>query len=254
MRVKAIISVLVLIGLATGCGSSSSPTTPSVISIAGNWSGTLSDNFAGTGRLAFTFAQSSAALSGTWSTTYSDPGYNNGGSLSGSVSGSSVTVTLTPSVPTYCPYNVTGTLNGSTSLSGTYAAFNCSVAVSGTFSATPGTSAPNPTPIPAASVVLSGGSSWTLCLPQFGGGQNCHFNTSIENTGAGCARNVDVVTRFYNASNFQVGSDVAMILLSATTMRPGQIVSIRSLGSVPSATIDATRTFRLFTSWTNVAC
>ncbi len=251
MRVNAIVSVLVLIGLTAGC-SSSSPTAPSEISVAGNWSGTLSDSLAGTGRLAFTFAQSAAALSGTWSTTYSNPGYNNGGSLSGSVSGSSVTLTLTPSVPTYCPYNVTGTLSGST-LSGTYAAFNCTVAVSGTFSAAPGTSAPNPTPIPAASVDQSGGSSWTSCVSG-----NCDFNTSIQNTGAGCARNIDVVTRFYNASNVQVGSDVSMIspgiLLSATTMRPGQIFAIRSLGPVPSATINAAKIFRLFPSWTNVAC
>lgn len=129
---RAFVLVLLWGGLATACGS---PTTPGNASLAGNWAGTLSDNFAGTGTLAFTFAQSGSTLTGTWSTAYANPGYNNGGSISGNVNGSSVTAVLSPSVPTTCPFNVVGTRNGSL-LSGTYAAFNCSVAVSGTFTAT----------------------------------------------------------------------------------------------------------------------
>jgi hypothetical protein len=42
---------------------------------------------------------------------------------------------LTPSVPTTCPFNLTATLSGTT-MSGTYAAYNCTVAESGTFTAT----------------------------------------------------------------------------------------------------------------------
>lgn len=130
---KAFVWVLLLGGLATAC--SDSPTSPGATSIVGNWAGTLSDNFAGTGTVAFTFAQSGSTLTGTWSTTYTNAGFNNGGSISGTISGSSVTAVLSPSVPTTCPFNVVGTRSGS-SLSGTYAAFNCQVAVSGTFNAT----------------------------------------------------------------------------------------------------------------------
>jgi hypothetical protein len=59
----------------------------------------------------------------------------NGGSLSGTVTGSSLSVTLSPSDPLTCPFQVTATVNGNR-ITGTYAAFNCTVALSGSISLT----------------------------------------------------------------------------------------------------------------------
>jgi hypothetical protein len=116
-------------GLACG-GDSTSPTA----NLTGNWSGTISSQLAGPGTFVLTFVESSSSLSGTWSTTFSNTANNNAGSLSGTASGSSVTLTLTPSDPQSCPFHVTGVMSG-TVISGTYAAFPCTVAESGTFSA-----------------------------------------------------------------------------------------------------------------------
>ena len=118
-----------ILAVLVACTESTGPTT----SLAGNWSGTISSVLYGNGAMAFTLAQSSKALSGTWSATFANAANNDSGSLSGNVSGSAVSIVLTPSNPFTCPFNVTATLSGSTSMSGTYAAFNCTVAASGTF-------------------------------------------------------------------------------------------------------------------------
>ena len=80
-----------------------------------------------------TVAQNGSSLTGTWS--ISAAVQTNSGSLSGSVTGSSLSITLTPSVPTSCPYQLTATVTGNT-ITGTYASFNCTVAVSGSLTVT----------------------------------------------------------------------------------------------------------------------
>ena len=72
--------------------------------------------------------QASASLSGTWVSTNSSN--TNGGVLSGSVTGSGVSMTLTPSTSTTCPLSVTATVNGS-HMTGTYTAVSCITPVSG---------------------------------------------------------------------------------------------------------------------------
>lgn len=136
MRVLPTVA-LILALLAPACGDDDkSPAAPSVPNVAGNWSGPVSDNYVGAGQLAMSVSQSGSALTGTWTSTYNTPGYNNGGALTGSINTSgSITATLTPAVPTSCPFNSTATVNGS-QINGTYAAFNCSVVVAGTFSLT----------------------------------------------------------------------------------------------------------------------
>jgi len=61
-----------------------------------------------------------------------NPNYNGGGSFKGSASGAAISGTLTPSIPTACPYTVTANLSGST-MSGNYASYNCTVVDTGTF-------------------------------------------------------------------------------------------------------------------------
>lgn len=118
--------------LASACGSSGS-TAPSTPNTSGTWTGTVNDALMGQGTVRLTITQTGSSLAGTWATTYANVINNNGGSLTGSVNSANVTATLIPGVPTSCPFNATATLNGNT-MSGTYTAFNCAMAVSGSIS------------------------------------------------------------------------------------------------------------------------
>ena len=132
-RIIAIAAVLGLCLVSARCGGDS-PTSPSApVSLTGTWTGTIQDSLVGAGTARVTIAQSGSSLTGTWSFTAG--GDTNSGSLSGSVTGSSLSVTLTPSVPTSCPFQVTATVSGNT-ITGTYAAFNCTVAISGSINLT----------------------------------------------------------------------------------------------------------------------
>ena len=115
-----------VLALMSGCKSATAP-----VSLTGTWTGTISSSALGSGTTTIGLVESSAGvLTGTWTVSYpSQP--NASGSLTGSFDGSGITATLTPSVPSQCPYNLTGQLKGSTSITANYAAFNCTVAVSG---------------------------------------------------------------------------------------------------------------------------
>jgi hypothetical protein len=78
---------------------------------------------AGTGSLQSTITQSGSTLSGTYSLTFSNPVFSNSGTLSGTVNGSSVSMTATPGNTLICPALDTATLNAAaTQITGTYAA------------------------------------------------------------------------------------------------------------------------------------
>lgn len=128
--------VVLLAIVVSACGGKNTGTTPSPASaLTGSWAGQANapGSPAGTASVAATIAQSGATLSGTWLTNYANPIYNGSGTLAGSVTGASLSLTLNPSVPTACPYNVTATTNGSSTIDGTYATVNCTVALGGTF-------------------------------------------------------------------------------------------------------------------------
>ena len=135
------LAVLMLLGAAcAGNSPTSTSTSPSGQQLAGNYTGTLVSNSSGfaqigVGTLQATLAQNGGSLNGSWTTTYANAAYNNAGSLTGTASGSSVTLTLTSGVTGLCPSKVTAAISGTT-LSGTYATFDCSYADGGQFSAT----------------------------------------------------------------------------------------------------------------------
>lgn len=112
----------------TGCGSNAN--SPSDTNVAGTWSGTVNSTYAGLSTFRATFGQSGNAISGSWSTS------SNGGQFSGSKNGASVSVTATPANPLTCPFTANMTLSSASVMSGTYAAFNCSVSDSGTITIT----------------------------------------------------------------------------------------------------------------------
>jgi hypothetical protein len=118
----------------TACGSN--PSSPSSSSIAGTWTGSINDSLVGPGSVRITFNQSGGpTLSGTWSASFANGALTNGGSFTGSMTGSNISAILTPNDPLECPYNLTATRTGNT-MTGTYAAFNCTVAVSGSVTVT----------------------------------------------------------------------------------------------------------------------
>jgi hypothetical protein len=123
------VSVLLLTLISCGGGDDNE------LHLRGTYTGTVQDSRAGTGTIQITLAQSDSSVTGTVQTTFANSQFNNSGTFTGTVSGSSVTITFSPSNPTSCPYNATLTVNGN-QLTGTYATFNCTVAASGSITLT----------------------------------------------------------------------------------------------------------------------
>ena len=133
---KRLFIVLVLALSAAHCGGSS-PSTPTPAPapanpLTGGWVGSATSQTIGTGAITATIVQSGTTLTGTWAVQYANAANNNSGVLTGTIIGTGVTLTLSPSVPTNCPYAVTAVLTGNT-MGGSYATFNCSVGISGGF-------------------------------------------------------------------------------------------------------------------------
>ena len=123
---------LILVGALAACGSGGGGST--AFNHSGNWLGTLNDSVGGAGTTAATMSQSGSQIVGTWQTTFLAGGTNSG-TLQGVIRTNDVLIELYPSNPSTCPFALVAQRSGST-LSGTYAAFNCSVSVSGTMSMT----------------------------------------------------------------------------------------------------------------------
>jgi hypothetical protein len=115
-------------------------TSPSATGEAGAWAGTVVSTPFGNGTLVLTLTDTNSTLGGTWTLSYPNTADNNSGSLVWTLNGSAITLTLTPNVPVpaSCVYNLTGTVTNTTSMSGSYATVNCTLADSGSFSATLG--------------------------------------------------------------------------------------------------------------------
>ena len=132
-----IMFICVLVLTLTSCGGDGGNSSP-FGSISGNYAGTLQDSIAGAGTVQGTLSESGSSLSGMFQTTFTQSGrtVTSSGTVSGTVNGTSITLTLTPSDPTACPFNITLTQVSDTQLTGTYTAFNCTVAQSGTINVT----------------------------------------------------------------------------------------------------------------------
>ncbi len=136
LRVLSIALCLVAAGLAaSSCGSTATSPSSTTANLAGTWTGTLTDGISGTGNLKMVMTQSGISLTGTWEALYSVAAKNQTGSLTGTVSGSSVSLMLKPSSASTCQGKIIATASGS-SFSGMYSAVNCSVTDTGSMSAT----------------------------------------------------------------------------------------------------------------------
>lgn len=126
LRLAALALLLTVLSACTSGGGG-----PAAFDYSGQWTGTIQDSIAGTGTVSASLAQSGNQLGGTWSATFNAG--NNGGSLTGVITGNSVVIELYPSNPSLCPYRVVANRSGS-SLTGDYSAFNCSGTITGTLS------------------------------------------------------------------------------------------------------------------------
>ena len=127
----------VLIGLclvAAQCNSA--PSSPSDVFLSGVWTGTLQDSVSSQVTASLTITQVGSSFTGTWSVdATSFAGAAPLGSLSGTVSGSNVSIFLRSSDPPTCLFDVTARATGNT-MAGTYTTFNCTVVLTGSISLT----------------------------------------------------------------------------------------------------------------------
>lgn len=138
----AFVSAL-LVAAMVGCDKS--PTSPSRPSLTGTWvGGNFFQACSGatcqpTGTLTLQLTQSGSTLTGTWTSTQM-LGAGPGGTMSGSMNGSSVSMTFTLDVVTpdcSFPIRVTATVNANQDqMTGTYATVSCSFLLTGSISLT----------------------------------------------------------------------------------------------------------------------
>ena len=134
--IQHVIVGLALCTVAACGGGNSSPTAPTPpFSFNGTWTGPIISNLVGPGTATITITQTGSSLSGTWASVYPDPTIQGAGAFSGEASGMSLEGTLSPSVPTGCPYTVNATVSGNV-MTGTYATFNCKVVDAGSVTLT----------------------------------------------------------------------------------------------------------------------
>lgn len=102
-------------------------------SLTGVWTGGARDSLGGNGGLNFSFSQSSSDVTGTWELVFATGSpANNGGTLSGTVQGGSISGTLTSQAA--CHFSLTATRSGE-HLAGSYAATDCASTQKGSFDA-----------------------------------------------------------------------------------------------------------------------
>lgn len=117
------IAVLALMVVLAACGMSGPD-------YSGQYVGNVVDAVGGAGDATITLSQSGNQLTGAWQISFGSG--RNSGFLQGVVNGGSISAQLYPSRSDACPYDLVATRSSNT-LSGNYAAFNCTVSVSGTF-------------------------------------------------------------------------------------------------------------------------
>ncbi|MBI2963553.1 MAG: hypothetical protein HYY35_07345 [Deltaproteobacteria bacterium] len=93
----------------------------------------MSDSSAGGGSLDLDFDQSDCSLSGTWQASFADASFDGSGTLTGSVDGGDLTISLLTEAPGSCDYRATGSLQGTAEIAGSYSTFGTSCSRSGTF-------------------------------------------------------------------------------------------------------------------------
>jgi hypothetical protein len=124
--------------LAAGCVDDA-PTDAPTTTISGVWSGSMEDDRVGDGVISLTMSQSGASVSGSWSTDFPEASPQKAeGGVSGILTGSTLTATLSVSSDPTCAFTLTGVVVGSaqSTMAGGYASDGCVPERTGSFTAT----------------------------------------------------------------------------------------------------------------------
>jgi len=123
-RTTVLVAALTLSACSGGGSSSSSvpataspttaPTSTPTQTLSGNFAGSTTDSVDGSGYVSLQINQSGSQASGYWGSVSPSSGFVNGGTLSGSISGETLTAVATSQVTNGCSVNVTGTLASGT--------------------------------------------------------------------------------------------------------------------------------------------
>ena len=120
-----VVLACLVVPLLSSCRKATSPVAPD--GFEGAWAGQVIDDTWGTGTATMATAPLPIGVTGTWSFRF-DAAPAHSGSLNGSVTGSSVTLVMSPSTALSCgvygSIGVTGTIEGRR-LKGTYVRFTC---------------------------------------------------------------------------------------------------------------------------------
>lgn len=129
--------VVLLALLAGSCGEDGPtlPTVPSGPSLDGTWLGWFSSVSAGLRTATVTFFQTGVVLSGFW-TIFENDG-STSGTLTGTVVGSTVLLTLQPYDTAECSISMVVAIATATRMEGTWQTRDCGMALAGTFQFTP---------------------------------------------------------------------------------------------------------------------
>jgi hypothetical protein len=124
VRMLGVLLCMIGLGL-VGCGGDDDEET-----VSETFRGTIQDSLAGPGTITVTLVQTGSTVTGTFQISFAAG--TSGGSLSGTSDHDTFMLIFTPSQPLACPLNVTATIEDD-EIQGTYAAFNCPVVQTGSF-------------------------------------------------------------------------------------------------------------------------
>jgi hypothetical protein len=133
----------VVFGLALMAAGCDNKTTEPSGTFTGTWAGTINDSVSGLGTARLILTQVGAGVTGTYTTTFPNAALNRAGTASGTATGATAAIFLTPSAVTVCSGSLTlsGTMGASvtltsTKMTGTYSVLGCTGAATGTLDLT----------------------------------------------------------------------------------------------------------------------
>src|SRR5262245_23363208 len=146
LRIAAAVCASTVFACGGGGGGSTCSDPPP---LAGDWSGTISNDTAGGGTLALAIDQTGCTLQGTWQAQYADPSDDGSGTISGTADASGIALQLLAPQAGSCGYNAKASLSDPDEMRGQFSTVGLQCTASGSFNVLR-QSTPSPTAVPTA--------------------------------------------------------------------------------------------------------